>query len=402
MKCANCGATIPEDRLSCEFCGKELQIVPDYNPLDEVLAAQVKGAIRDTGEFGWDDQEEEQIRRRPRQVQNERRTSKDTARMRQAREREHNQQQRERQRARAKKKRLRLLIILGILLAAVIAIGFILYQNSYTGLVNKGYKAVAVKEYDEAQKYFKKAIKRDKTRSEAYDGMANVFILTSDLETGEVWFVELVGEDPKNVAVYQALIQFYMDTGQETKITDLLENCDYDEVIEKLEAYVSGKPEFSLSDEETYDEVQELSLESNGAIYYTLDDTAPTKDSSQYREPILLQEGETVVRAFTINEKGVPSLEVKKTYTIELPMEDAPAVTPSTGQYEEAMSIEIKVPDGYSAYYTLDGETPTAASNLYTGPIDMPEGNTLFSAVLIDIKGRASDVTKRNYELTYE
>ena len=37
----------------------------------------------------------------------------------------------------------------------------------------------------------------------------------------------------------------------------------------------------------------------------------------------------------------------------------------------------------------------------YTEPIDMPEGNTLFSAVLIDKKGRASAVTKRNYTLTY-
>ena len=47
MKCKNCGATIPEGYLYCEKCGQEVQIVPDYNPLDDVLTAQVKGALEE-------------------------------------------------------------------------------------------------------------------------------------------------------------------------------------------------------------------------------------------------------------------------------------------------------------------------------------------------------------------
>ena len=47
MKCNNCGATIPEGYLYCEKCGQEVQIVPDYNPLDDVLTAQVKGALEE-------------------------------------------------------------------------------------------------------------------------------------------------------------------------------------------------------------------------------------------------------------------------------------------------------------------------------------------------------------------
>ena len=60
--------------------------------------------------------------------------------------------------------------------------------------------------------------------------------------------------------------------------------------------------------------------------------------------------------------------------------------------------ITVQVPDGYTAYYTMDGTEPTAVSEKYNGPIQMPEGNTLFSVVLMSPDGKFSDITKRNYE----
>ena len=92
----------------------------------------------------------------------------------------------------------------------------------------------------------------------------------------------------------------------------------------------------------------------------------------------------------------MPSAIGKKTYTVEFPVEDAPAVSPSTGQYDEAVPIEVKVPEGYTAYYTTDGTDPTTASTKYTGPIDMPKGETLFKVVLVNGNGRMSGITTRN------
>ena len=37
MRCTHCNAIIPEGWMRCPRCGKEVQIVPDYNPLDDVL-----------------------------------------------------------------------------------------------------------------------------------------------------------------------------------------------------------------------------------------------------------------------------------------------------------------------------------------------------------------------------
>ena len=108
---------------------------------------------------------------------------------------------------------------------------------------------------------------------------------------------------------------------------------------------------------------------------------------------------DTTIYAIAVNKAGIPSLPVRKSYTVELPIEDAPAVSPSTGQYSSAQEIEIKVPDGYTAYYTTDKSEPTTSSTKYTGPVEMPEGETIFKAVLVNAKGRVSGITTRNYVL---
>ena len=165
--------------------------------------------------------------------------------------------------------------------------------------------------------------------------------------------------------------------------------------------YVSDMPEFSL-EEGTYTEVQQVSLSGNGKIYYTTDGNEPTTDSTLYTEPILIEDGTVVIKAICVNKKGIPSLVATKTYQVEIPIEDAPAVTPSTGQYTSATQISITVPEGYTAYYTMDNTTPTTASTQYTGPIDMPEGQTIFSAILVNKNGKTTQVTKRNYVLNLQ
>ena len=51
MKCRNCGYEIPSGELYCKRCGEEVRIVPDYNPLDDMLSAQIKVSINENGEY---------------------------------------------------------------------------------------------------------------------------------------------------------------------------------------------------------------------------------------------------------------------------------------------------------------------------------------------------------------
>ena len=48
MRCRYCGANIPDGILHCKECGGEVQIVPDYNPLEDMLAAHVKDALKNS------------------------------------------------------------------------------------------------------------------------------------------------------------------------------------------------------------------------------------------------------------------------------------------------------------------------------------------------------------------
>ena len=45
MRCTHCGAIIPDDQVVCPECGAEVQIVPDYNPLEDMLTAQIKVSL---------------------------------------------------------------------------------------------------------------------------------------------------------------------------------------------------------------------------------------------------------------------------------------------------------------------------------------------------------------------
>lgn len=402
MKCSYCGAMLTDDELRCPICGTEVQIVPDYNPLEDVLTDQVKGSLNRTYDKENNGSRVNSTRsqnvERERVRQNTGRTDTD--------ERARRRRQAERKRMLAKKRKQRKLMIMAGIACVAIIFGIVGYQNSYTGQVKKGNKLVQSMEYDEAIICFQKAISKNDEKSDAYKGLASVYVAQNDLEKAENVYLQALEVQPDNLALYISTVEFYVSTNQESKIAYLLKDCVNNTIVESLEQYVSDVPEFSLDEKETYDEVQALELTSKGkAIYYTTDGSLPTTSSTKYSEPIKLEEGTTEVKAISVNEKGIPSVVVTKKYTIEFPMVDAPSVTPSTGQYSEAQTIKIVVPDKYEAYYTTDGSSPVPGegnTKKYSGSVTMPEGNTIFKAVLVDQKGRISDVTTRNYELVIE
>ncbi len=489
MKCEYCGYEIPEGMLYCESCGREVRIVPDYNPLDDMLTEQIRGAIngedgyedyldygpigdtdgrrgsagRNTGRGTGRDMGSGVGRSTSRDIRNgvsrstsrdmgngvgrstsrdmgggvSRSTSRDMSGVGRSTSRDmrngvsrstsrdmggvsrntgprrgsatENMSERDRKRRQAerkkakRRKRMGCLLILLLIIAAASGGAVYLYLNSYQGIISRGNKALKAGELNQAIAYFERGIRKDETKEDAYIGLSKVYIAKKDLDWAESIFLEAVKKQPKNANIYQAYVEFYVDTDQKEKIPLLLEDVD-GEVAEHLAGYIVAGPEFSLDDSEIYEDVQELSLstEEGHTIYYTDDGTEATIRSKKYTEPIQIGEGVNEISALSVDEKGVPGLPVKKTYTVELPIVDAPAVSPSTGQYSLAVQIEIKVPEGYTAYYTMTGEEPSTASSKYMGPIDMPEGETLFKAILVNGKGRTSGVTTRNYVLESE
>ena len=367
VKCRKCGAEIKEGSLYCERCGEEVRIVPDYNSLDDLLAEHVRNEL-----YSGSQQKQ----------------SKKTS-------------------GKSKKKRQnshkKIVIILTSLLF-VILIGLLLYQTSYAGYIKKGYNALEKKKYDTAICHFESAIEKDKKKAEGYIGISDVYLAKDDFYSAEEVFLEEIENQKNNIELYKGLIEVYMNSEKKDRISILMANCKSDSVLSALSDYVVEKPTFSLK-KDSYDEKEELELYSKGNdIYYTLDGSEPSETTgAKYNKdlPILLEEGNWIVRAVAVNKKGVPSLLSKHTYKIETPLMEAPIVSPSSGLYEQQEKITVEVKEGYTAYYAFGTTEPTEENwKKYIGPIPMPQGNLIFSAVLVENStGKASAVTVRNYDL---
>ena len=400
MKCRNCGHKIPDGKLYCEYCGEAVQIVPDYNPLDDMLTAQIKVSLDDEDTDGSGSRSRTGTRRSKtkrgtagRGTAGKKtggrntgtgkatgRTGRNTRALSPEEERSRRRQQAARRKEALRRKRRRLLLIMGLILVLIVAAVYLLYSNSYAGVVGKGNKALSSGNYTEAKEAFERAISKNKEKPEAYAGLSKTYIAQDDPDAAEAVFLTALEDQNNNADLYEACVDFYMDTKQQEKIPELLKDAG-DSVRKALGGYIIDEGE---------------------KIYYTTDESDPSVSSTEYTEPIQISEGVTVITAIAVNGDGVPSLPARKTYTVELPIVDAPAVSPSTGQYEEARQIEIKVPDGYDAYYTMDESDPTTASTKYTGPVEMPEGTTIFKAILVNGQGRSSGITTRNYERVSE
>ena len=415
MKCRYCKAEIPEGELYCKKCGREVQIVPDYNPLEEMLTAQIQ--LDGNEQESELDQYINQKRRNNNRtgqsagrntgrsasrttaaMTGRRMTGNTTGQMLTEKERRKRQSAKAARKKALRRKRRIVLLIMALIVVLAGAGFYVVYQNSYNGIMKKAQKAAQSKDYTTAEAYYKQAISKNTKKADAYTGLADVYLLQDKTDEGTTLFEEAVSKQSGNVELYKACMDFYLKSDQNMEIPELLDSVN-DSMLEKLSDYVVDEPKFSLEDSTTYDDVQKLLLTADkDTIYYTTDGTDPDLTSTKYTsEGIQISEGETTIKAIAVNKKGVPSSISKKIYTVEFPVEDAPAVSPSTGQYDEAVQIEVKVPEGYTAYYTTDGTDPTTASTKYTGPIDMPKGETLFKVVLVNGKGRMSGITTRNY-----
>lgn len=385
MQCKKCGSVIREGELACSVCRVQVRMVPDYNPEEEVILHQVREALN----------EKDAIKRQePTRAQ---RNQADRTGDREAQIRRKQEFQRKQL---AKKKQQNTLMIMGSFVVLVILVSiYFLYTTSYSGVVAKANKSVVEKQYEEAKNLYEKAIKKDSSRTEAYNGLSNIYLIQDDFENAESVLLNAVESNKYQLDMYNMVIDFYLEEEELTKIMPFLVKCTDNAILKELEEFIVEQPDYSL-EEDVFDDVREVSLSSqDDVVYYTIDGSAVTTKSLKYSDPIQLSEGITVVNFIAVNDLGISSIPLKKTYQVELPIEGAPIVSPSTGQYNKHTQITVQVPVGYTAYYTTDGSVPSSESNRYYDSITMPEGNTIFSVILINASGRGSEITKRNYEL---
>ena len=172
----------------------------------------------------------------------------------------------------------------------------------------------------------------------------------------------------------------------------------YEDMVEVNVEAAQQAPTSSISNGANVSYGTKLTLSGSGKIYYTLDGSDPTTESTLYTEPIKLPEGTVTVKTISVSDTGAVSDISSWTYnvtkrtnggggsapirptaspeadTVPSP-EPATLITASTDGSEPVdygYELELKS-EGGTIYYTTDGTTPDKTSAVYEGPITVKE-----------------------------
>lgn len=383
MKCPNCGNELKEGYLICEKCGEEIQIVPDFEPEIENSITETLSTLAalQEGEGTQEEvpQEDEDIEET--EISDTDETLDDGR---------------------------RVWVIVSLI--AVLAVTLIAYGAYAYHVRTADYQIDKAREYA-ANGNYKDAIACLENAYASYPDDADILFLEADYYYLQQDYVSAVrvlyriidggkftSDDLEEA--YSKVIAIYANEGMYGQINEMLRNCPEPDIVNMFQNYLAMEPQFSYV-EGSYDEVIPLKLSSNtaGTIYYTMDGTKPTTDSAIYTAPLFLESGEYTVSAFFVNDYGIESEIVSKTYVINLDVPDPPVVNLYSGEYTEPMMVSVEQIEGCRIYYTTDESDPTADSVPYTGPIPMPLGTTLFKFVNISEDGISSEITTRTYTL---
>ena len=233
--------------------------------------------------------------------------------------------------------------------------------------------------------------------------LAEVYFLENNKAEYEYYLQNIVKNEAATTEqldrAYGKLIAIYRAREDYQTINDLLLASKNEQILSIYQNYIAENPQFSVN-EGYYTSIQILKLSGgdNGKIYYTTDGSEPDEKSEVYVAPVILENGDYIIRAVFINSNGVSSAVVTKEYHIDNEVIPPPEVSLISGEYSSPISIEILEDDG-EVYYTTDGSTPTENSVLYTGPIPMPLGKSTFCFARIR-DGVTGEQAVRTFELT--
>ena len=118
----------------------------------------------------------------------------------------------------------------------------------------------------------------------------------------------------------------------------------------------------------------------NGAtVYYTLDGTTPSKDSSSATEGainIYSVDGESVTIKAFLSLEGFEDSDVTE-ITYSKKKMNKPVIEPESQKFESPITVTISAEEGASVYYTTDGSTPDVQKEEYTGPFVLNDAATV-------------------------
>lgn len=280
MICRNCGSRIPEGKLYCQFCGEEVQLVPEYSSADMQLIRKRM--------------EEEELEREKK-----------------ARE----QEAEERRMRRRMKPAAKVLCVLAAALfacALMYGVHFLILHSRALGYGSLMAEAKTALSEGKPEMALSTLVRAEELMPEH---AVELPLLKSDtlfaLGDREEAYAILNGlaSRTRNVEIVKKLIDSLRADGRHEDVIALLDSLKLPELRELYPEYSASAPVMSLENGATYPEGTRLALtaEGEGTIYYTTDGSEADESSRKYRRPLKLKVGTNHIKAVYVNRLGVMS-----------------------------------------------------------------------------------------------
>lgn len=144
--------------------------------------------------------------------------------------------------------------------------------------------------------------------------LANQYKKAGNYTKAESTLSNAIKQGP-TVELYTALSRVYAEQNKLMDSVSLLNKIPHPQIKAQLDAL---RPQPPQPDHPAgfYSQYIDVALNATGTVYYTLDGTFPSTDEAPYTDPIPLNEGETMIRAVSVDRSGLVSEEAKLNYTV--------------------------------------------------------------------------------------
>jgi len=408
MKCPKCGEQLKEGQMYCENCGFEIQIVPEFEPeIENSMHATLSGVASEikTDALKQKAAEEETLIPEPKTSGSDKKAfgneQKNFGGDRKASGSERKKSTVQNKSSKKRKPIIGYSLTGAVLLfLAVIGILWAFFGSQPQEIYQKAMRQMEEGRYEAAIASFENLHAKVPDNPVYINAMADCYLKMENEEEAMVLCQKILEQSPNDAQALEKLIKIYKKRESYEALNSLLQDCDNEEIKRQYLDYMANLPSFDIPGG-TYREKISVKIIANaaGSVYYTLDGSDPTENSTIFTTPISVESGTLTVRAVFVNQYGVKSDIAEANYFVDVSKPDAPTVMPESGDYDKPGVIEVEVPQNCEVYYTINGKVPDETSTLYQGPFPLPAGNSTFQFVVRDEGGVFGEITGRQYNV---
>ena len=201
-----------------------------------------------------------------------------------------------------------------LVLAAALVVFFLYGRGRQLEIrVEEGNRCLTELDYNQAVVHYKQALEIDEKNDEANLGLAEAYQGLGQDSYAEGVYQNMLEYNDRQAEVYRLLAELYFQQDKLEEARQLLETAQSkveDEEITVLYRITRPEPPSASYEAGEYQDriaVELIPADEEQTIYYTMDGSDPTEESAIYGEPLILRNGETVIKAMAVNATGYQS-----------------------------------------------------------------------------------------------